>query len=80
MNFNTIFQKLTARIIFFRGSSFNDICLYLKKKEALTHRKVLYNYPLPQTGATHYHSQLGLQDEGRAIKGLVVYNSWDLEP
>ena len=33
----------------------------------------------PQTGATHYHAQLGLPDKGRAIKGLVVCN-WDLEP
>ncbi len=24
--------------------------------------------------------QLGLQDKGRAIKGLVVSNNWDLEP
>ena len=36
--------------------------------------------PLTQTGATHYHAQLGLPDRGRAIKGLVVCNSWDLEP
>ncbi len=35
---------------------------------------------LAQTGATHYHAQLGLPDKGRAIKGLVVCNSWDLEP
>ncbi len=28
--------------------------------------------PWLQTGATHYHAQLGLQDKGRAIKGLVV--------
>ena len=33
-----------------------------------------------QTGATHYHTQLGLPDKGRAIKGLVVCNNWDLEP
>ena len=26
------------------------------------------------------HEQLGLTDKGRAIKGLVVCNSWDLEP
>ena len=26
----------------------------------------------PQAGATHYHAQLGLTDNGRAIKGLVV--------
>ena len=31
--------------------------------------------PWLQTGATHYHAQLGLQDKGRAIKGLVVCNS-----
>ena len=33
-----------------------------------------------KTGTTYYHAQLGLPDNGRAIKGLVVYNSWDLEP
>ena len=31
-------------------------------------------------GATQYHAQLGLQDKGRAMKGLVVCNDWDLEP
>ncbi len=36
--------------------------------------------PWPQTGATQYHAQLGLPDKGRAIKELVVCNSWDLEP
>ena len=36
--------------------------------------------PWPKTGATQYHAQLGLPDKGRAIKGLVVCNSWDLEP
>ncbi len=36
--------------------------------------------PRLQTGATQYHSQLGLPDKGRAIKGLVVSNHWDLEP
>ncbi len=36
--------------------------------------------PWSKTGATQYHAQLGLQDKGRAIKGLVVCNSWDLEP
>ncbi len=31
----------------------------------------------PQTGATHYHAQLGLPDKGRANKGLVVcYIVW----
>ncbi len=35
--------------------------------------------PWPQTGATQYHAQLGLPDKGRAIKGLVVCNNWDLE-
>ncbi len=34
----------------------------------------------PKTCATQYHAQLGLPDKGRAIKGLVVCNSWDLEP
>ena len=34
----------------------------------------------PKTGATNYHAQLGLPDKGRAIKELVVCNSWDLEP
>ncbi len=33
-----------------------------------------------KTGATHYHAQLELPDKGRAIKGLVVWNSWYLEP
>ncbi len=32
--------------------------------------------PWPKTGATQYHAQLGLPDKGRAIKGLVVCNSW----
>ncbi len=28
----------------------------------------------------NYHAQLELPDKGRAIKGLVVCNNWDLEP
>ena len=36
--------------------------------------------PSPQTGATQYHAQLKLLDKGRTIKGLVVFNRWDLEP
>ena len=36
--------------------------------------------PWPQTGATQYHAQLGLKDNGRAIKGLIVCNNRDLEP
>ncbi len=36
--------------------------------------------PWPNTGATHYHAQLGIPKKGHAIKGLVVCNSWDLEP
>ena len=36
--------------------------------------------PWPKTGSTKYHAQLGLPDKGRAIKGLVVCNNWDLEP
>ena len=35
--------------------------------------------PCFKTGATQYYAQLGLPDKGRAIKGLVVCNSWDLE-
>ena len=34
----------------------------------------------PKTGATQYNAQLELPDKGRAIKGLVVCNNWDLEP
>ncbi len=34
--------------------------------------------PRPKTGATHYHAQLRRPDKGRAIKVLVVCNSWDL--
>ncbi len=33
----------------------------------------------PQTIATQYHAILGLPDKGRAIKGLVVGNNWNLE-
>ncbi len=33
-----------------------------------------------KTGATQYHAQIGLPDKGCAFKGLVVCNSWDLEP
>ncbi len=33
-----------------------------------------------KTGATQYHTQLGLPEKGHAIKGLVVCNDWDLEP
>ncbi len=36
--------------------------------------------PWLHSGATQYHAQLGLPDKGHAIKGLVVCNSWDLEP
>ena len=36
--------------------------------------------PWPQSGETQYHAQLELPYEGRAIKGLVVCNDWDLEP
>ncbi len=36
--------------------------------------------PWPETDATQYHAQLGLKYKGRAIKELVVCNSWDLEP
>ena len=33
---------------------------------------------LAQTGATQYLAQLGLPGKGRAMKGLVVCNNWDL--
>ena len=36
--------------------------------------------PWPQTGIKQFPTQLGLPDKGRAIKGLVVCKSWDLEP
>ncbi len=31
-------------------------------------------------GATHFYAQLGIPSKGCAIIGLVVYNSWNLEP
>ncbi len=34
--------------------------------------------PWPKTGATQYHAQLGLPDNGRAIKGLIICHSWDI--
>ncbi len=34
----------------------------------------------PQTGATQYHTQVGLPDKNRAIIGLFVCNNWDLDP
>ena len=36
--------------------------------------------PWPKTGATQYHTQLGLTDKDHVIKGLVVCNKSDLEP
>ena len=36
--------------------------------------------PWLQTVVTQYHAQLGLPDKGRAIKGLLVRNNWDLVP
>ncbi len=33
-----------------------------------------------QTDDIQYHAQLGLPEKGRAIKGLVVCNIWDLKP
>ncbi len=36
--------------------------------------------PWLQTAATLYHALLGTPDKGHAIKGLVAYNDWDLEP
>ncbi len=41
---------------------------------------IVWGMSLPKTGGIQYHAQLGLPDKGRAIKGLVVCNSWDLEP
>ncbi len=43
-------------------------------------RALIGGMPWPQTGATQYHAQVRLPDKGRAIKGLVVCNNWDLEP
>ncbi len=34
--------------------------------------------PWPKTGATHYHALLRFPNKSRAIKGLVVCNSWDV--
>ena len=36
--------------------------------------------PWPKRGTTHYNTLLGFQDKGRTIKGLVIFNSWDIEP
>ena len=36
--------------------------------------------PWSKTGATQYHAQFGFPDKGRAMKGLIVCNYWDLEP
>ncbi len=36
--------------------------------------------PVSKTGATHYHTQLGLPQRGRVHKGLILCTSWDLEP
>ncbi len=36
--------------------------------------------PYPKIGTTQYHTQLGLQDKGCKIKGLVVCTNWDKEP
>ena len=36
--------------------------------------------PWPKTYATQYPAQLGVPDKGCAIKGLVVYYSWALQP
>ncbi len=33
-----------------------------------------------KVGVIHLYVQLKFPDNIRAIKGLVVYNSWDLEP
>ena len=33
---------------------------------------------MSETVSTHYYAQLGLPNKNRSIKGLVVYNGWDL--
>ncbi len=43
-------------------------------------REVNWGMSWPQIGTTQYRAQLGLQDKGRAIKGLVGYNNWDFGP
>ncbi len=35
--------------------------------------------PWPKTGAIHYHRQLRHLDNGRAFKGIIVCNCFDLE-
>ena len=34
--------------------------------------------PWPRTGVTHCHVYLGPSDKGRAIKGFIVCNSFDV--
>ncbi len=34
----------------------------------------------PQTGATQYYAQLRLPDKDLTIRGLIVYNGWELQP
>ncbi len=34
--------------------------------------------PLHKTSSTHYFAQLRLSEKGRAIKGLIACNSWDV--
>ena len=36
--------------------------------------------PWPKTGATHYHAKSLHPDKSGAIKGMVVWNSLDLDP
>ena len=36
--------------------------------------------PWTQTGVTQYYTLSGVPDIGRAMKGFVVCNDWDLEP
>ena len=36
--------------------------------------------PWTQTGVNQYHTLSGVPDIGRAMKGFVVCNDWDLEP
>ncbi len=36
--------------------------------------------PWPKTDTTHYDAQLEPSDKGRAVKGLVVWDGYNLEP
>ena len=40
----------------------------------------LYNTSISMKNEQFINIQLGLPEKGHAIKGMVVCNSWDLEP